>query len=107
MVLDPAGRSAPLGSMPIAMAFAPDSSRIVAVLCGYRDQGAQVIDAASGRVIQTLVQPAAFLGVAFSPDGRRLFVSGGNRDVVYEYAWGAGAATLADSLVLGPPPGPS
>ncbi len=91
--------------MPLTMAFSPDSSRIVAVLSGYREQGAQVIDRASGSVVQTLVQPAAFLGVAFSTDGRRLFVSGGNRDVVYDYAWAGGTATLADSFVLGPPPG--
>src|ERR1044071_433542 len=86
-VLDPAGHSVALGSMPVAMVFSPDSSQIVSVLSGYREQGAQVFGVASARVVQTLVQPAAFLGAAFSPDGRTLFVSGGNRDVVYVYAW--------------------
>ncbi len=105
-MLDPAGQSVPLGSMPVAMLFSPDSSRAVAVLCGYREQGAQVVDLASARVLQTLVQPAAFLGAAFSPDGRTLFVSGGNRDVVYVYAWRDSAA-LADSIALAPPPGPA
>jgi hypothetical protein len=42
--LDPAGVSIPLGSFPVAMIFSPDSSRIVAVLSGYREQGLQVID---------------------------------------------------------------
>lgn len=105
-ILDPAGGSIFLGSMPVTMTFSPDSSRIVAVLSGYREQGAQVIDCASRRVVQTLVQPAAFVGACFSADGSRLFVSGGNRDVVYEYSWSAGSATLADSIALGPPPGP-
>jgi YVTN family beta-propeller protein len=104
-VLDPAGPSIALGSMPVAMAFSPDSSRIVAVLSGYRQQGIQVIDLASRRVAQTLVQPAAFLGAAFSPDGRALYVSGGNRDLIYAYAWSGGMATLADSIALAPPPG--
>jgi YVTN family beta-propeller protein len=103
-VLDPAGRATPLGSMPVAMTFSPDSSRIVVVLSGYREQGIQVVDVASGRVAQTLVQPSAFLGAAFSPDGRRLYVSGGNRDAVYEYAWRENSATLLDSIALGPPP---
>lgn len=104
--LDPAGPSVPLGSMPVAMVFAPDSSRIVAVLSGYREQGIQVIDVASRQVVQTLIQPAAFLGAAFSPDGRFLYVSGGNQDVVYRYTWRAGRAAPLDSIPLGPPPSP-
>jgi YVTN family beta-propeller protein len=107
LVLDPAGPSVPLGSMPVSMIFSPDSSRIVLVLSGYREQGIQVVDCATRRVVQTLVQPAAFLGAAFAPDGRSLYVSGGNRDLVYRYAWAADSATLADSITLGPPPGPN
>src|ERR1043166_5557056 len=53
VVLDPAGHSVALGSMPVAMVFSPDSSRGVAVLSGYREQGAQVVDLASARVVQT------------------------------------------------------
>ncbi len=98
--LDPAGRTTPLGSMPLAMVFSPDSSRIVAILCGFRAQGVQIIDAATGQVTQTLVQPAAFLGVAFARDGRSLYVSGGDRDCIYRYAWDGARATLADSIVL-------
>ena len=106
VVINPMGVAVGLGSMPLAMTWSPDSARIVVVLCGYREQGIQVVDRASRRVIQTLSTPAAFLGAAFSPDGRTLFVSGGNRDVVYEYAWRADSATLTDSLALGPRPGP-
>ena len=81
-VLDPAGASMPLGSMPLTMRLSPGGVRIVTVLCGYREQGIQVIDPVARRVTQTLVQPAAFVGACFTPDGNRLFVSGGNRDVV-------------------------
>src|SRR5258707_5320 len=90
--LDPAGRSVELGSMPLAMAFGPDSARIVVLLCGYREQGLQVVDPLSGRVTQTLNQRAAFLGLAFTPDGRTLYTSGGNQEVVYRYAWDGSAA---------------
>ena len=101
--LDPAGVSIPLGSMPVAMTFSPDSSRIVAVLSGYRKQGFQVVDGASHRVLQTVDQPSAFLGACFSPDGRTLYVSGGNEDRVLVYAWGD-SATLRDSIMLAAPP---
>src|SRR5258708_6522333 len=100
--LDPAGHAVRLGSMPLAMTWSPDSTRIAVLLCGFREQGVQVVDPDAGRVTQTLAQPAAFLGLAFAPDGRSLWTSGGNQDVVYRYAWSAGAATLADSVRLAP-----
>jgi YVTN family beta-propeller protein len=89
--------------MPLAMVFSPDSSRILVLLCGYREQGIQVVDPVVGAVTQTLVQPAAFIGLAFSPDGRSLYASGGNQDVVYRYAWSGETATLADSIRLAKP----
>src|SRR5262249_20013447 len=107
VVLDPVGVSVPLGSMPLTMLFSPDSTRILTVLCGYREQGFVVIDRASRRQVQCVFQPAAFVGACFAPDGQRLYVSGGDRDVIYEYAWRADSASLADSIRLGPPPGPA
>jgi YVTN family beta-propeller protein len=100
--LDPAGTSVEVGSMPVAMALAPGGRRVVVLLSGYREQGIQVVDRGSGRVVQTLVQPAAFLGLAFAPDGNRLYASGGDRDLVYVYAWSADTASLADSIPLAP-----
>jgi YVTN family beta-propeller protein len=99
-ILDPAGVSYELGSMPLALAVSPESDKAVVLLNGWREQGIQVVDLQSGRVVQTIPLPAVFLGVAFSPDGKSLFVSGGNQDVVYRFDWRAGAATLADSIVL-------
>jgi YVTN family beta-propeller protein len=81
-----------LGSMPLAMAIAPGGSEIVVLMNGYGTQGIQVVDRWSQRVVQTVEQPAAFLGIGFSPDGRRLYVSGGNEDVVYQYEWDGGRA---------------
>ncbi len=98
--LDPAAPLAPIGPMPLTMRLAPEGDRVVLSLSGYRMQGLQVVDAASGRVLQDLPQAAAFVGLAFSPDRHTLYASGGNADVVYVYRWSAGAATLADSIVL-------
>ena len=62
-----------------------------------------IAPAETRRVLQTLVQPSAFMGAAFASDGHTLYASGGNRDCVYVYAWGD-SATLRDSIALGPPP---
>ena len=98
--LDPVGTSHDLGSLPLSMIESPDRKQFVVVNSGYTDQGFQVIDRATGNVTQTVVQPAAFVGAAFSADGRQLFVSGGNRDLVYRYDWADGHARLRDSIAL-------
>jgi DNA-binding beta-propeller fold protein YncE len=102
--LDPAGVSYDLGSMPLAMALSPEKDRVVALLNGWREQGIQIVDRASGRTLQKIPLPAVFLGVIFSPDGRSLYVSGGNQDVIYRFDWRNRAATLADSIVLAAKP---
>ncbi len=98
--LDPAGVSYELGSMPLAMALSPEKDRVVALLNGWREQGIQVVDRASGSILQKIPLPAVFLGIIFSPDGRSLYVSGGNQDVIYRFEWRDRAAKLADSIVL-------
>jgi DNA-binding beta-propeller fold protein YncE len=98
--LDPAAPLHLVGQMPLAMVSAPDSNRVVLLMNGWRDEGIQVADRATGRVLQTIPLPAAFLGLAFSPDGRSLYASGGNTDMVYRFDWRNGTATLADSIVL-------
>lgn len=98
--LDPAGIAHDVGSLPLSLVPSPDGQHLVLVLSGYGEQGVQIVERSTGRVVQTAVQPAAFIGAAFSRDGRQLFVSGGDRDVVYRYAWSAGRADLRDSIVL-------
>ncbi len=99
--LDPAGVARPIGQMPLSMIPSPDGRRVVSLLAGWREHGLQVVDRA-GTVTQTVPQAAAFVGLAFSPDGRTLYASGGNNDVVYRYRWAGDSATLADSIVLAP-----
>ncbi len=98
--LDPAAPQHPTLSFPLGMAMAPDSAHIALSVNGWYRQGVQIVDRATGAVTQTLEQPAAFIGIAFTPDGRSLYVSGGNQDVIYRYDWAAGRATLRDSVVL-------
>jgi hypothetical protein len=41
--------------------------------------GNQIIDAHTGTIAQTISQPAAFFGLAFSNDGKTLYASGGTK----------------------------
>jgi YVTN family beta-propeller protein len=60
-----------------------------------------IIDVATGQVVQELEQASAFVGLVFSPDGRTLYSSGGNGDVIYRYDWRDGRAGQRDSIRLG------
>jgi YVTN family beta-propeller protein len=98
--LDPAAPLHEVGQMPLAMVNAPEGDRVVLLLNGWRDEGIQVVDRVTGRVLQTTTLPSVFIGLAFSPDGRSLYASGGNSDMVYRFDWRNGLATLRDSIVL-------
>ena len=98
--LDPAAPATTVGPLPLTMRRSPDGRRLVLSLGGYSEQGVQVLDATTSRVVQDLPQAAAFVGLTFSPDGRTLYASGGNQDVVYRYDWRGDSAQLRDSLVL-------
>ncbi|MFL5640252.1 MAG: YncE family protein, partial [Gemmatimonadaceae bacterium] len=98
--LDPAGASYDVGPMPLAMILTPEKNRLIVLLNGWREQGIQVVDRRSGQVLQTVALPAVFLGVAFAPDGKALYVSGGNQDVIYRFDWNGERATLVDSIAL-------
>jgi DNA-binding beta-propeller fold protein YncE len=99
--LDAVGDVVELGSVPLGMAVAPGGDKIAVVLSGWREQGLQIVDLKSRRVTQTLEQSAAFLGVAFSRDGKELYVSGGNDDSIFCYAWEDGTAKFVRKIVLG------
>jgi YVTN family beta-propeller protein len=101
--LDPAAPSLALGgSFPLSVALSPEGDRVAVLLSGYQMQGVEIVDRRSGRVIQTLEQPAAFVGLVPTGDGRTLYASGGNQDLVYRYAWDPDGVKLRDSLVLAP-----
>jgi YVTN family beta-propeller protein len=104
--LDPAGTSIDVDAMPLAMVASPDGKAIVLASSGYGQQGLQVVDRTTGQITQSISQ-RSFLGIVFSPDGRRLYSAGGSSDVVYAYAWDGRHLTRADSMLLAGPAGDS
>lgn len=98
--LDPVGDAIELGSLPINLVAAPGGDKVVVVLSGWREQGIQVVDLKTRTVTQALLQDGAFYGAAFAPDGHHLYVSGGNTDMLFVYAWKDGTASLENKFVL-------
>jgi DNA-binding beta-propeller fold protein YncE len=98
--LDPAGRFIDVGNMPLAMAVAPDGKHAIVLLSGFKTEGLQVVDLESGKVTQTIAKPSTFIGLAFSPDGKSVYASGGNDDVLYVYAWRDGQLVDERSIYI-------
>jgi DNA-binding beta-propeller fold protein YncE len=74
--LDPAGRMTPVGAFPTGGALTPDSRFYWAVDAGRGATAVHIVEMASGAVKQTLPIPGGYVGIAFTPDGRRAYVSG-------------------------------
>src|SRR5512140_2860872 len=76
LTLSPLGRLTTVGNLPLGGALTPDGKQYWAVDSGYGLDDVQIVDLASGRVIQVLPLPGAYGGMVFSADGLTAYVSG-------------------------------
>lgn len=93
--LRPAGSQLELGDFPVNMAIHPDGQFLAVLHAGYRDHEIMILDLRGNRPRQVsrVVIEQAFYGLTFSPDGRRLYASGGEYDVVHEFGFRNGYLT--------------
>ncbi|HEV8580839.1 MAG TPA: alkaline phosphatase family protein [Thermoanaerobaculia bacterium] len=80
----PAGRHITVGDLPLAMAESPDGRTLVVSNNGYSKPSLSVVDVNRFTVPATVPLENAWLGLAWHPDGRRLWVSGGGANTVNE-----------------------
>ena len=83
--LKPAGLQTKLGDLPVQAALHPGSSILAILHAGYGEHEVMTVDGSSGRVIGRVSLPASFAGLAWSADGKRLFVGGGFDDLIYRF----------------------
>jgi len=80
--LTPTGEQIPVGDLPLAMALSPDGRYLLVTNNGYADQYVSVIDVALRHEIGKIPMSESWLGLAFSPTGDRVYVSGGGTDEI-------------------------
>ena len=98
----PAGKHIPTSDMALKFVISPDKTMLLAASGGFNDTGLTLFDIAGKRVGQFLPLPEVWNGLAFSGDGRRIFVSGGDSGVIHVFSYADGKATPAEPVKPAP-----
>jgi YVTN family beta-propeller protein len=96
--LSPAGEHVRISDMPLKMVIAPDRKAVVAVCAGYNEAGVNLVSLDERRERQFISLPEVFNGLAFSPDGKRFYVSGGDSGDIYIFRYSNGKAQLEKTV---------
>lgn len=106
--ITPVGDAIWTNDLLLNIEIAPDGKAAVALHGGYNPHGLVVIDTESGEAVQKIGLPTAWLGLAWSPDGANLYVSGGNnkssegiRAPIYVFGYADGRLTEEPVATLG------
>lgn len=99
--LSPAGRSLPLGDLPLNMAVSPSKKLIAVTNNGQGKQSLQLIDVQTEKILDNIEIKKSWLGLCFSGDEKKLYASGGNDNWILQYAIINQKLQLEDSIKLG------
>ncbi len=89
----PSGEHLPISDMALKMVLAPDKKTMAVASGGFRKTGLTLVDLAGRKVKQFLPLPEVWNGLAFSRDGRRIYVSGGDSGKIHVINYADGQAT--------------
>lgn len=99
----PAGRHLAVGDLPLAMAESSDGRYLVVTNNGYAKPTLTLVDLEHFTVAQQVPLEDAWLGLAWSAAGDRLYSSGGNGNRVLEFEFREGKLSPARSFALPAP----
>jgi len=88
--ITPAGEHVRISDLPLKMLVSPDKKALLAVSGGFNDTGLSVLDIATRKRTQFLPLPEVWNGLAFSPDGHRVYVGGGDSGQLYQFTYAGG-----------------
>ena len=84
--IQPAGTQVALDSLPLSAAVSPDGKFLLALNAGSQPS-ISVVETAGMKETARVAIADAGLGLAFSPDGRRVYAGGGARNAVLEFTF--------------------
>jgi DNA-binding beta-propeller fold protein YncE len=98
--LQPAGRQVKVGDMPLNVTQTPDNRFLVVTSNGLARPAFSIVDIATWTVKSTMQLDHAWYGLAWHPDGTRLYSAGAGQNNVQEFNYANGAITRARTLAL-------
>src|SRR5579885_223788 len=90
--LNPAGRQIDVGDLPVNIQLHPTGQFAAVLHCGMKDHEVVILDLnpARRKIVSRTVVDQAFYGLVFSPDGKQVYASGGEFDVVHVWDFDKG-----------------
>jgi DNA-binding beta-propeller fold protein YncE len=90
--LRPAGRQLEVGNFPVNLALHPSGQYLAVLHAGWQEHEVMILDLNKARpkIVSRVSVDQTFYGLCFSPDGRRLYASGGEFEVVHEFDFSRG-----------------
>lgn len=99
--LSPAGRSLPLGDLPLNIQISPNHQYLAVTNNGQSTQSIQLIDPKAEKILDEKPIGASWYGLTFSANSKKLYVSGGNDNIILVYPIVKNKLLNADTLSLG------
>ncbi|MEX0712121.1 MAG: bifunctional YncE family protein/alkaline phosphatase family protein [Pirellulales bacterium] len=101
--LRPAGKQIKLGDFPVQIVLHPSEPWAAIVHCGYGEHEIIVVDLKRQRVVSRTTLEQSFYGLCFDPEGKRLFASGAEHEVVHQFDFAGGYLSEHRELPVGRP----
>ena len=99
--LSPAGRSLPLGDLPLNIAVSKSKKLMAVTNNGQSVQSIQLIDPKHEKILDIVTVAKSWYGLKFTADEKYLYASGGNDNWILKYGVANKKLQLKDSIKLG------
>lgn len=101
--LTPVGKMVTVGDLPLNIAVSPSGKLAAITNNGQSDQSIQLINIKKGVVTDTKIIGKSWLGLTFSENGKSLYASGGNDNIIIRYKIKGRKLINSDTIVIGKP----
>ncbi|HEY6892735.1 MAG TPA: alkaline phosphatase family protein [Rhodanobacteraceae bacterium] len=98
--LNPVGKHLPVSTLPLNLAVTADGRYAVVTNDGLAKPSFSVVDLSTWTLKSTTVVDHAWFGLAFNPDGSRLYSGGAAQNNIQEFTYSDGTLTRARTVAL-------
>lgn len=101
--ISPVGQHITIGDLPMNLVMTPDGNHVIVTNNGYSQPNLVVYDFTRNIVRDRVTLESAWLGLAFHPDGQRLYSSGSAKNRIDELSWSKGELKKTGDIPLPKP----